>query len=94
MTTFHSSLNSLTAGYASFDYVTAEEDFRLADLVRLDLIVNGSPPIDAFAAVVHRDRVQREARAVLGRLKAVMKRQVFEVVLQATVGHKVIASER
>ncbi|KAG0144527.1 hypothetical protein CROQUDRAFT_659847 [Cronartium quercuum f. sp. fusiforme G11] len=94
VTTFHSSLNSLTAGYASFDYSAQEDDFRPAELVRLDIIVNGSPPIDAFAAVVHREQAQREARAVLGRLKGVMRRQVFEVVLQATIGSKVIASER
>ncbi|KAH9823557.1 P-loop containing nucleoside triphosphate hydrolase protein [Melampsora americana] len=92
VTTFHSSLNSITAGYASFDYKT--KDFKPAELVRLDIIVNGSDPVDAFATVVHRDKALREGKAVLGRLKGVMRRQVFEVVLQATIGNKVIASER
>ncbi|EGG01165.1 uncharacterized protein MELLADRAFT_50186, partial [Melampsora larici-populina 98AG31] len=92
VTTFHSSLNSITAGYASFDY--KPKDFKPAELVRLDIIVNGSDPVDAFATVVHRDKALREGKAVLGRLKGVMRRQVFEVVLQATVGNKVIASER
>lgn len=96
VTTFHSALKSLSSGYATFDYETPEGDegFVQADLVRVDIVVNKSAPIDAFATVVHRDLALREARAVLSRLKAVIPRQQFEIALQAAIGSKIIASER
>jgi GTP-binding protein LepA len=96
VTTFHSTLKSLSSGYATFDYETPEGDegFVEADLVRVDIVVNKSSPIDAFATVVHRDHALREAKAVLSRLKSVIPRQQFEIALQATIGSKIIASER
>jgi len=96
VTTFHSTLKSLSSGYATFDYETpeGEEGFIQADLVRVDIVVNKSSPIDAFATVVHRDHALREAKAILTRLKSVIPRQQFEIALQATIGTKIIASER
>ena len=96
VTTFHSTLKSLSSGYATFDYETPEGDegFVEADLVRVDIVVNKSSPIDAFATVVHRDHALREAKAILSRLKSVIPRQQFEIALQAAIGSKIIASER
>ncbi|KAI9628129.1 hypothetical protein KEM48_011807 [Puccinia striiformis f. sp. tritici PST-130] len=96
VTTFHSTLKSLSSGYATFDYETPEGDqgFIEADLVRVDIVVNKSSPIDAFATVIHRDHALREAKAILTRLKSVIPRQQFEIALQATIGSKIIASER
>lgn len=98
VTTFHSNLKSRSAGYATFDYELPDDEdhdgFIESDLVRIDVVVNKSSPIDAFATVVHRDHALREAKALLTRLKSVIPRQQFEIALQATIGHKIIASER
>ncbi|MBW0469497.1 hypothetical protein O181_009212, partial [Austropuccinia psidii MF-1] len=94
VTTFHSSLKSLSSGYGIFNYDLGDDEFIEADLVRLDIIVNKSAPIEAFATVIHRDQAVREAKTILSRLRTVIHKQQFEVTLQALLGSKIIASER
>ena len=91
VSTFHSQLKSITSGYASFDYEDA--GWQPADMVRMNILINSSP-VDALVTVVHRSEVQKEARTWTSRLKAVIPRQQYEVIIQATVGAKVISRDR
>lgn len=88
---FFDRLKSTTKGYASMDYEIIE--YREADLVKLDMLINGDP-VDALAVIVHRDRAYRHGRAVALKLKRTIPRQLFEVIIQASIGNKVIARER
>jgi GTP-binding protein LepA len=83
-------VKSRSAGYASFDYELVES--READVVRLDLLVNGQA-VDALATVVHRSRAERRGRDLAARMKELLSRQQFDVVIQAVVGSKVVARE-
>ena len=85
---FYDRLKSVTRGYASFDYEYREH--RSADLVKLDLLIN-EDPVDALSAVVHRDKAYDWGRAICSRLKELIPRQMFEVVIQAAIGRKVIS---
>lgn len=87
---FYDELKSSSSGYASFDY--EEGEYRQADLLRLDLLVNGEV-VDAMARIVHRSRAAPMGRALVSRLKALMDRQQFDVALQATAGGRVVARE-
>jgi GTP-binding protein LepA len=87
---FYDRLKSLTRGYASFDYDLI--DYRGGDLVKLDILVNGEP-VDALSSIVHKDHAYPRGRQLTERLRKIIPRQLFEVVLQAAVGGKVIARE-
>jgi elongation factor 4 len=87
---FYDELKSRSSGYATFDY--EEGDYRRADLVRLDLLVNGEP-VDALARVVPRERAAPAGRALVAKLKELLSRQQFDVALQAAAGGKVVARE-
>ncbi|MCY0886774.1 MAG: translation elongation factor 4, partial [Firmicutes bacterium] len=87
---FYDQLKSRTRGYASFNYTLA--GFEAADLVRLDILVNGEP-VDALSSIVHRERAPYRARALVERLKDLIPRQLFEVPIQAAIGGRVIARE-
>jgi len=87
---FIDQVKSRSSGYASFDYETHGE--RPADLVRLDILVNGES-VDALARVVHKNEARTAGKRMVERLKDVMVRQQFEVQLQAAVGSKIIARE-
>ena len=88
---FFDRLKSGSKGYASMDYEFSE--YRPADLVRLDMRINGDP-VDALAVIVHREKAYHYGRAVALKLKRTIPRQLFEVIIQASIGNKVIARER
>jgi GTP-binding protein LepA len=85
---FHDRIKSTTRGYGSFDYELL--DYRSADLVKLDLLVNGDP-VDALSLIVHRDRAQQRGSELARKLKEFIPRQMFEVAIQAAIGSRVIA---
>jgi GTP-binding protein LepA len=87
---FFDQLKSRTRGYASLDYEPS--GYREADLVKVDLLLQGEP-VDAFSAIVHKDKAYAYGRAMTAKLKRLIPRQLYEVPIQATIGAKVIARE-
>ena len=87
---FFDALKSRTRGYASLDYEARGD--QAADLVKVDILLHGEP-VDAFSAIVHRDKAYSYGVAMAGRLKALIPRQQFEVPIQAAIGARIIARE-
>jgi GTP-binding protein LepA len=87
---FYDRLKSVSKGYASFDYHLT--DFRPADLVKLQMLVNGEP-VDALAMLVHKTRAESRGRAMAEKLKELIPPHMFQVPIQAAIGGKVIARE-
>jgi GTP-binding protein LepA len=87
---FFDALKSRTRGYASLDYEAAGE--AAADLVKVDILLQGEP-VDAFSAIVHKDKAYSYGVSMVGRLRELIPRQQFEVPIQAAIGSRVIARE-
>src|SRR6266513_52175 len=87
---FYDRLKSVSKCYASFDYHLT--DFRPADLVKLQMLVNGEP-VDALAMLVHKTRAESRGRAMAEKLKELIPPHMFQVPIQAAIGGKVIARE-
>ncbi|RBY76069.1 elongation factor 4 [Geodermatophilus sp. TF02-6] len=87
---FFDALKSRTRGYASLDYAEAGE--QEAQLVKVDILLQGEP-VDAFSAIVHKDKAYSYGVMMAGKLRELIPRQQFEVPIQAAVGSRVIARE-
>lgn len=85
---FFDRLKSVSRGFASLDY--SFDHFQAADLVKLDIMINGQK-VDALAAIVHREQAFSRGRELTERLKELIPRQMFEIALQAAIGAKIIA---
>ncbi len=88
---FFDQLKSMTRGFASLDYEFL--GFTTSNLVKLDILINGEV-VDAMSMIVHRDKAYRHGRDMALKLKNVIPRQLFEVIIQACIGNKVVARER
>jgi GTP-binding protein LepA len=87
---FYDRLKSVSKGYASFDYHLT--DFRPAELVKMQILVNGDP-VDALAMLVHKTRAEQRGRAMVEKLKELIPPHMFQVPIQAAIGGKIIARE-
>ena len=87
---FFDKLKSVSRGYASMDYEFLE--FRAADLVKLDIMVNGER-VDALSLIVHRENSVRRGRDVAAKMRELIPRQMFDVAIQASIGANIIARE-
>jgi GTP-binding protein LepA len=87
---FFDQLKSRTRGYASLDYESA--GYRRSELSKVDLLLN-SVPVDAFSAIVHRDRAYEYGRRMTVKLRELIPRQLFDVPIQAAIGGRIIARE-
>ena len=88
---FYDQLKSLTSGYGSMNYELL--DYRQADVVRMDILV-AEEIVEAFATFVYRDEAEKVGRKIAASLKDTIPRQQFVIKLQATIGGKIVASER
>ena len=87
---FYDRLKSISRGYASFDY--APKDYRISELVKLDIRLNGEP-VDALSSLVHKDKAEAFGRKICAKLKDLIPKQQFVIAIQASIGAKIIARE-
>ena len=85
---FYDRLKSITQGYGSFDYEVI--DLRPADLVKVDILINGEK-VDALSQLIHRDRAVERARHACERLKEEIPRQMFKIAIQGAIGGNIIS---
>ncbi|HZN75398.1 MAG TPA: translation elongation factor 4 [Micromonosporaceae bacterium] len=87
---FFDQLKSRTKGYASLDYEPSGE--QEAELVKVDILLHGEP-VDAFSAIVHKDKAYQYGVGLTAKLRSLIPRQQFEVPIQAAIGNRIIARE-
>ena len=87
---FHDQLKSVSRGFASLDYELVGH--RLADMVKVDILINGDP-IDPLSVLVHRENANRRSRELITRMKELIPRQMLDIAIQASIGSRVIARE-
>ncbi len=87
---FYDKLKTISKGYASFDY--HQIGYRQSDLVRLDIRLNGEP-VDALSSLIHRSNSYDFGKKICEKLKELLPRQQFEIIVQASIGAKIIARE-
>ena len=87
---FFDRLKSVSRGFASLDY--SFERFEAANLVKLDILINGDR-VDALASIVHRDQAQARGRALAEKMKELIPRQMFDVAVQAAIGGHIVARQ-
>jgi len=87
---YYDQLKSRSKGYASLDYELV--GFEEANLVKLDVLVAGSP-VDALSMIVDRSKAQQQGRRLAEKLKTLIPRQLYEVPIQAAIGGKIVARE-
>lgn len=87
---FYDRLKTISKGYASFDY--HQIGYRQSDLVRLDILLN-SEPVDALSSLIHRMNSYTFGKKICEKLRELIPRQQFEIIIQASIGAKIIARE-
>ena len=87
---FYDRLKSISKGYASMEYELL--GFEEADLVKMDILINGEP-IDALSIVVHRSKAVNRGRALCEKMKELIPRQQYQIAIQASIGAKIVARE-
>ena len=87
---FNDRIKSITRGYGSMDYEYAP--YRIADMVKMDMLVNGEP-VDAFSCIVERSKAEGRGRHIAAKLKEVIQPHLFKIAIQAAIGGKIIARE-
>jgi GTP-binding protein LepA len=87
---FYDRLKSRTQGYASLDYELL--GYRESELVKLDLLLNGET-VDALSIIAHKDKIQSRGRQLAEKMKELIPKQMFEIVIQAAIGKRIIARE-
>jgi GTP-binding protein LepA len=87
---FFDQMKSRTKGYASLDYEPV--GYRRSDLAKVDVLLNATP-VDAFSAIVHRDKAYEYGKKMTSKLRELIPRQLFDVPIQAAIGGRIIARE-
>ncbi len=88
---FYDRLKSISRGYASIDYEF--QDYKPSELVKMDILIN-KQPVDALSLIIHKDKAYYKGKDIAEKLRKEIPRQMFEVVIQAAIGNKIIAKER
>lgn len=86
---FFDRIKSASRGFASLDYHFVR--FQSANLVRLDVLINGGDRVDALALIVHRDLSHRKGRQLIEKMKELIPRQMFDIAIQAAIGTQVVS---